>query len=183
MDQINLAKENILTKFKKLRLQVMLMFIILILLGTGTFFGYHKWLISRTIIPLNIQRQLTFSVFWPNNNSPVKANKNDLKYDPVAGLLSYTENTKNISIVVSEQATPEAFTASQQVYNVFIQHLNQYETFNNSIGTVYLTHPKELNGGQTGIINTQGTLMFIKPSENLSDTTWRQIFNDLKTID
>ena len=57
----------------------------------------------------------------------------------------------------------------------------EYEKFDSRNGTVYLTNPKELNGGQATIMNSHGTLMFVKPVKALADNNWRQLFNNLKT--
>ena len=171
------------TYFKQTWIKIIAIMLIVAVVGVSCFFGYKHWESSKQIIPANIQKQLSFSVFWPDKNAPVTVTKNTLKYSPSNGLLSYVETTNTaVELVISEQATPDTFTASPQVYSQFIQHLLEYEEFSSLNGTVYLTHPKELKGIQTAVLNANGTLMFIKPNQNLSDNTWRQIFNDIELV-
>ena len=147
------------------------------------YFSYTSWHNSRQILPTTIKRQLLFPVFWPDKNEPVTISKKTLKYDSTDSILSYiARTTDGNNIIVTEQATPESITASPQVYNQLIQDINNYEEFDSRNGTVYLTHPKELNGGQTAVMDSQGTLMFVKPNKDLSDNAWRQLFNNMRII-
>lgn len=153
--------------------------IVLTLVGV---IGYKYWQNSRPILSGNLKKEIVFPVFWPDKSEPVTVNKSTLKYDTSSGLVSYTIQTPSSnSLVVSEQSTPEDFTASPQVYSNLIQAILEYEQFSSRNGTVYLTHPKGTSG-ETAVMNSQGTLMFVKASKNLSDSAWRQFFNNLQTI-
>lgn len=61
-----------------------------------------------------------------------------------------------------------------------IQDLLEFEEFDIRNGTVYLTHPKELIGGQAAVMNSHRSLMFVKPLKYLAYNDWRQLFNNLK---
>jgi CxxC motif-containing protein (DUF1111 family) len=45
-----------------------------------------------------------------------------------------------------------------------------------------LTHPKELSGGQSAVANKAGTLIFAKPSVNLTNDEWKDFFESLRIL-
>jgi hypothetical protein len=47
---------------------------------------------------------------------------------------------------------------------------------------VYLIRPGEQNGKEVGVLNSKGTLMFIKADKDLSGDQWKQLFNNLDII-
>jgi hypothetical protein len=50
------------------------------------------------------------------------------------------------------------------------------------IGTVKLTKPTELKGGQSAISRSGGTLLFAHPERNMTDTLWKDFFNSLEIV-
>lgn len=160
----------------------LIVFVSVVLIIVG-FTGYKQWQKSKIIIPNDIKKQVTSTVFWPEKNSPVVGDKSTIKYDSENKLLSYVVRTSDgTKIVVSEQPAPDAFADFPQTYVKFAEDLRQYSSFENSNGKVYLTHPKELKGGQTAIMYAKGTLMLLRPDKDISDDTWKQIFNNLDVI-
>jgi hypothetical protein len=157
-----------------------LVFIGLVLVGFG---GYKMWQKSKIIIPYAVKKQVSFVIYWPSKSAPVKNDKTTIKFDPTTKLLSYIAQTNDdIKLTISEQATPESFVDIPAAYDKFIENLLQYSAFESPDGKVFLTHPKELKGGQTAVMNTKGTLLFMKPEKDVSDDTWRKIFNNLDII-
>lgn len=88
----------------------------------------------------------------------------------------------NTQLTITQQATPSVFSDVPQYFPTLITRLNEYSSFGSIYGTVHLTKPKELNGQQQAVLNTSGTLMFVHPSHNLSDDTWRRFFNGLQVV-
>lgn len=138
------------------------------------------WLIPKPLISKSLKGQITSTVFVPK--SPyVKNQIGSAKYDSGLKLLSYNVTAFGANIIVSEQPTPENFIDIPAVYQKVIDSSNEYDTFQVPSGTVYLTKPKDQNGRQVAIMNSQGTLMFVKPSNNLTGDQWRQFFQTLQT--
>ena len=145
--------------------------------------GYKAWQKSNIIIPVVIKKQVSFVIFWPQKPASVNADKTTIKYDPANKLLTYIAHTTDgARLIVSQQPTPDTFNDIPQYYPKFIESLQQYGTFGSLSGIVYLTHPKELKGGQTAVMNSKGTLMLIKPDKAVSDDTWRRLFNNMQII-
>lgn len=144
-----------------------------------------KYSADRTagIIPASIKQQIAFQIYvTANGNKQWATDKQSVKYDNSLGLLSYTTTSANNSLYVTEQLTPSQFTDIPQYYPTLVSKLNEYSEVQTNLGTVALTHPTELNGGQTAIINTAGTLMFIKPKTNLTDAQWTSFINSMIVI-
>jgi hypothetical protein len=156
---------------------------IILSLIAGGVLGYMRWQKSKIIIPPAIKKQVTSVIFWPSKDAPVLSDKQTIKYNPNEKLLSYVAHTSNgRELIISEQPTPDSFNDIPQVFSKFTEGLHQYTSFSTPDGTVSLTRPKELKGGQTAVMSAKGTLMFIKPSKDLSDDEWRQLFNNLEII-
>ena len=145
--------------------------------------GYGAWQKSKVIIPQPIKKQLSFVIYWPIKPSPLTNNKTTIKYDPTNKLLSYVSTTTDgTKVVISQQATPDSFTDVPQVYTKFISDLQQFSSFDSPNGTVFLVRPKDLSGGQAAVLNSNGTLMFMRPDKDINTSTWKQIFNNLQII-
>jgi hypothetical protein len=64
-----------------------------------------------------------------------------------------------------------------------VSGLDSYDQLQTGFGTLYLTHPKELHGIQTAVMNTSaGTLVFVRPLHNISSSQWESFFNNLIVI-
>ena len=133
--------------------------------------------------PTAIKHQAGFVLFYPTDKSILKVDKSTIKFDASNKLVSYiTYNSSNSKIIISEQATPETFVDIPTAYDQLIERLQGYSTFESANGKVSLTHPKELKGPQSAVMNSKGTLMFVRPSVNMSDSDWRLLFNSLQPL-
>lgn len=144
-----------------------------------------KYSSDRTagIIPTSIKQQIVFQIYvTANGDKQWTTDKQSVKYDASQGILSYTAKSATNSLYVTEQLTPSQFTDIPQYFPTLVSKLNEYSEIQTNLGTVALTHPTELNGVQTAVINTAGTLMFIKPKVNLTDSQWASFINSLNVI-
>lgn len=156
---------------------------VLIIMSVAGYFGYNRWRNSQKILPTTVKDQLTFPFYWPDKTAPLMIDKKTIKYDANSKAISYIAQTSDGAVLtISQQATPQSFTDVPQAYSKLVEILVQYGVFDSPNGTVYLTHPKQLKGGQTAVMNSKGTLVFVKPDKNLSDDTWHKVFNNLKII-
>jgi hypothetical protein len=122
-------------------------------------------------------------VLYPDSQSPATVKTGSIKYDAGTQVLTYIIADAGVPITISEQSTPQAFIDIPQSYATLINSLNNYASFDSLQGTVALTYPKELNGQQSAVMNTKGTLMFAHPTNgSLSENQWKNLFNSLEVI-
>jgi len=161
----------------------LLMTLAIILISISSFAGYtiYGHLNNSQISLSSITKyKLNYPLFWPDKSSTIVASKVTIKYDPSVKLISYNAIDKaGVRFIITEQETPASFNDIPQAFSKLIETMSQYSSFDSQNGTVYLTHPKELNGGQAAVMNSKGTLMFVKPSVALEDDTWKEFFNSL----
>lgn len=142
------------------------------------------WLIfvsnNSSPIPKQIKRQLSFSTLTPEPGTLWHSSPKSVSYNTNTGVLAMTATSGTLTIVVTEQAQPQSFSDVPQVYPTLLNKLNQYEDLQTAIGTVTLTHPKELNGGQTAVAILRQTLIFARPSSNLSGVQWKNFFSSMQ---
>lgn len=149
-------------------------------LSTG-YLVYGRINDSKPILSQITKNKLNFPLFWPTKNSTYSGLKQTIKYDPSVKLISYNAVSKSgARLIITEQETPTSFSDIPQVFSKLIETMSQYAVFDSQNGTVYLTHPKELNGGQAAVMNSKGTLMFVKPVVVLDDESWKTFFNSLQ---
>ena len=144
--------------------------------------GAVFWFRPRPLIPPEINNQFT-SVILVAKNPQVKNNPDTVKYDNKLKLLSYHTTAYGVDTIISEQPTPESFIDIPQVYQKVLESWKQYKSFDTTLGTVYLTRPGDQNGKVVGVLNSKGTLMFVKPEKDLTDDQWRLFFKSLQTQD
>jgi type IV secretory pathway VirB3-like protein len=135
---------------------------------------------SAPIIPVAIQQHLTFQAYVPNSaNKTWTIATKSISYDNQHDVLSLKAVSSNSTVILEEQQTPQVFSNVPQYYPSLMSKLNQYANVSSSLGTVDLTLPSELHGGQTAVLNTSGTLLFARPLHNMSNAQWITFFNDL----
>lgn len=154
----------------------------LLVAGASTF-SYQAVKRSQQIIQDNIKKQLSFSVLWTGENSPLQGNKKTFKFNEQEKLLSFIANDDGgNSVTISEQPTPESFVDIPQSYDKLIDSMHKYKTFDSAIGRVFLTRPDNLNGKQAAVMNSKGVLLFAKADTDIDDDTWVKLFNNLVII-
>ena len=132
-------------------------------------------------VPAAIKQEVNFPVIYPKgyNIDPggwqyIKDNKS----------LEFTAKKGGDSVVFNEQAVPLAYQNDAAAYNRFIGSLRPSATFDSPLGSVslatFVTAADFQDVGQSGILNTHGTLLIAHPGSNFSDDQWRSLFNSLK---
>lgn len=154
----------------------------LVILGI-TLIGVLGYLrsVSQPDLPSTVAKQLSFGVYFPATKTSLASIKQGtVQYQSNGGLFSYIATLKDgTTVSVNQQATPESFVDIPQAYDKLVSSLQPYNSFDSINGRVSLTHPKELKGSQSAIMNAKGTLLFAQPSKPLSNEQWRQLFNGL----
>lgn len=135
---------------------------------------------NNEVIPIAIQQRIAFQIFAPNSsNTTWTISNKQVSYNSQQGILSITVTTQRNTLIMDEQQTPQIFTNIPQYYPALLSKLNQYGQFTIGLGTVTLTKPTELHGEQTAVLNSGGTLIFVRPTHNLSISEWTDYFNSL----
>jgi hypothetical protein len=168
---------------KKLKIRLLLISVITVLVAAGClvflYFHYH----NSSPISVSIQKQLSFIPFVtaPTSFDPV-GQPYSIKYDKSAQVLSYDIKYAGQQEVVSQQATPQSFNDIPQVYSQLIAKMQGQSSFSTPAGTVNITYPTEYNGTQTAVMNSEGVLMFVRPTKNMSDSQWQKLFDQFTTL-
>jgi hypothetical protein len=138
----------------------------------------HVALRPKTIVPNTISSQLTITLFVPQVHD-IAAARATVKYDSSLQLLTFIVPMDGTMLTVSEQPTPDSFVDVPAVYTKTIESMEGYETFDSAQGTVDLTRPTNNDNKQVAVMNTKGTLLFIKANRDLTTDQWKQFFHTL----
>lgn len=137
------------------------------------------------VISKDIQKKVGFTIFVPNKSDHAwTIDSKKINYDEKIGVLYttlYKAGTSN-RITMTQQVLPSPFSDIPNYSAVFLGKLNQYSELNVAIGTVALTRPTELKGGQSAVLNVRGTLMFLHPDQNLGEDIWKDVFTTLQAL-
>ena len=132
-------------------------------------------------IPQNIQKQVNFVIFYPQENAQTSIQKTTIKYNSQLKQISYIVNFSGRQITFAEQSSPDSFADDPNFYPKFIESLNGYATFDSINGRVDLTRPKEVKN-EAAVMNAKGTLLFAKSNGDISEDNWKLLFNSILFI-
>lgn len=132
-------------------------------------------------VPIEIKCGVT-STILVHKDRDIGVNREPMKYDTASKLLSYFAIAYGVKILVSEQPTSESFIDIPKTFDKVAANMNEYAKFDSNTGTVHLMRPEELAGKQTAVMNSKGTLMFVKPDRDLSEDQWNKLFSKLEVI-
>lgn len=155
---------------------------------TGGVFFWWSVYGNAPVISKQILNEANFTIFYPrvDEKSPSawQLKKNRVSYDKNSGVLTLhvLQGSTGREIVLNEQPVPGTFSDVPTQYSTMLNTLHEYNELQLGFGMVALTHPEELNGGQAAVANKAGTLIFAKPSANLTDDEWRAFFESLRIL-
>lgn len=129
-------------------------------------------------LPPPVVKQMNSTLFVPQASGS-EIDRDSAKFDADTKLLSYNSTYSGVRMVISEQPTPAQMTEIPQFFDKFVDAMNAYDTFDVNAGTVHLTKPASLGGKQAAVLNSKGTLLFVKPDKDLSSGQWRKFFTHL----
>ena len=166
------------------RTQLILGVLLVIAIAAGGSIAVVSYLQSRKsgIIPSSIQQHIAFQVYAPSTTSTWAIDTNSISYNSTQGVLSLVVSSSTNTFALEEQQTPSIFTNVAQYYPTLLSKLNVYGNFQTGLGTVELTKPTELHGGQTAVLNSAGTLLFVRPKSNLTNGQWNKFFSSIVVI-
>lgn len=177
-----------MTERRAVRRYLLAIIIVVICMGTGaavTYYLLHEKQ-KPTIIDSQILENANFTMFYPGDAEQTAdgwvLQQERTNYDKTTGVLTLhtIQNGRNRSIILTEQSLPGVFNDIPSQYSKMLTTMNEYSELQTSFGAVALTRPKELNGGQAAVISKSGTLIFAKPSVDLTDDVWRDFFESLR---
>jgi hypothetical protein len=168
-----MAKYGIHRRYRKYPKIIICCVAALLLIAIGIII-YEK---NQPPIPNSITKKLNFSLALLAK--PYVIERKTISYVSQSGVLIFTAKNGTSSFVISEQATPDVFSASDQVYPTLLQRMNEYAELQTAAGTVALTKPTELNGVQTAVLNVKSDLIFVRPNKPQSSAQWKSFFSSL----
>jgi hypothetical protein len=133
-------------------------------------------------IPKDINQKISHSIFVPAQSSGWRLDKTATSYNNDTGVLNTYLLSRNNRITMTQQNTPQTFKDVPTYYPALLNKLHEYSEIQTSNGTVGLTKPDELKGGQSAVANISDTLMFLHPDHDLTDQQWKQLFNNLDIV-
>jgi hypothetical protein len=138
-------------------------------------------LAPKSPIPQSVKKSVTSTLLVPQGAGTV-VDRESANFVPDEKVLIYNVAYAGTKIIVSEQPTPQQFVDIPEVYKKTVDSMGMYQTFDVNVGTVYLTKSAKLDSKQAAVLNAKGTLLFAKPSADLSDEQWRVFFNHFVVI-
>jgi hypothetical protein len=150
---------------------------ILVLVGIILFVTKNQ----KQIIPRDIAKKVSFTVYGPDQTGKTgqywKITSSKISFAADTGVVTLPIAKADTQIILTEQSTPDSFADLPQQYARMLGLLNQYAELQTPFATITLTKPKELGGAQSAVANKGGTLMFAKPSRDLSEIEWKEFFS------
>ena len=140
------------------------------------------------VISSQILSKANFTIFHPRidekSSDAWQLQKDRTSYDKDSGVLTLhvLQSSTGREIVLNEQPVPGTFSDVPTQYSTMLNTLHEYNELQLGFGTVALTYPEELKGEQTAVANKAGTLIFAKPSANLTDSEWQSFFESLRIL-
>lgn len=138
------------------------------------------WYATRTPspIPSEISSKLTFSpLVIPKNTEDYSTA--DYKFDTAEGkvqILSYLIHLKSGTVTISEYIQPSEFVEIPEYKDRFLTNIiKQYATIQTANGAIYLGRAVKQDNKQLAVMVERGLLVFMSPSEELTENQWRGI--------
>ncbi len=129
-------------------------------------------------IPNDLRTELSFSpLVIPLDSTQITSRSYEFsKAEDQTQILSYILDVQDKQVTVSEYVQPPEFTDISEYKDRFLTNvLQQYATVQTANGTIYLGRLTQQDGQQLGVMVERGLLVFMRPSTELSETTWRLI--------
>ena len=156
--------------------------VVVVILAAGGILAGHL-LTPKPYLKPEVAKQLSYGAFFPSGAGQAEVDRKSVTYNPANQVLTYSVKTTDQTVVsINEQPTPPSFVDVPEAFNKLVSSLNPYSSFDTINGTVHLTMPPQLAGSQSAVLNTKGTLLFVRPAHNLSEDAWRQLFNSLQIV-
>lgn len=142
------------------------------------------WPQGPSPVPLNIRTQAMFSIIYP---SGYNIEGKSWKYNGSQKSVEFVAQKDNYSVTFTEEKTPLEYQNDLAAYNRFIGSLRPRANFDVPFGAVsisnFVTAGDYQVVGETGILNTKGTLILAHPNMQITDDQWRGLFESLKVDD
>lgn len=156
--------------------------LIILALSIVAFAVYSKNTEEPAPISKEVMSKINFLIYYPNNEETWTTDDSKTEFESESGVLIMNSSNGSASIVLSQQSAPDVFNDVPDQYQRMLNSLNQHTEILTSFGTITITRPAELNGGQSAVGNLNGTLLFAKPDKDLNDAEWKEFFKSMEVI-
>jgi hypothetical protein len=162
------------------KLNVLVMGSVLLLIAV-LILSWRLWLSSSSpSIDETLKKQASFTVYYPSDNqTDVKVDDASTKFAMLEGekVLNFVISIGNSKVTVSEQSYPDVL-----MYDKLASTFLNPSEINTSLGKVIVGRPKDAPQGQAAVMKTGDTLIFAKPSQDLSNQEWQLVFKALDRV-
>lgn len=154
---------------------------ILLLIGVASLTTYVLTR-PKNSLPSGVSQNLTFSPLVAVSNSKQSVRNYHLsKTEDGTQTLTYLIAIAGSTVTVTEYTQPSQFTDIPNYKEQFLSNvINQYATVPTANGVIYLGRADKQNNHQIGVMLEKGLLLFLNPSNELSEQTWRAIGNSMR---
>jgi hypothetical protein len=152
--------------------------LVLVGLGAGIMYFVTR---PTNALPSSISRQLSFSPFVLSSSGKQSASKYQLtKTENGVQSLVFHIKVSGADVTVTQSVQPSQFVDIPNYKDQFLSNVvNQYSTVQTANGVIYLGRADKQNNHQIGVMVEKGLLVFLNPTSELSEQTWRSIGNSL----
>jgi hypothetical protein len=159
---------------------VLAVLLFLIIAGAGTLFYVTKK--SKSPLPSDIKEHVSFKIIYPSTHS-AHIDKNSFVYQAKQKVLTFNVEFAGTKIAYSEQAVPDNLGSDTQAYYPALG-IHPYAQFKSNIGQVALTKFWQSGSlkpeGQSAVIASNDTFLIAHSNKSLSNTQWKDLFQNLK---
>jgi hypothetical protein len=162
---------------------------LMVFAGAASITTYKYITRAHNPLPAEVKTKLTFSpLIIPSNNYDFATSDYQLATtEDDTQLLTYTVTTTGMNrIHISEYPQPPQFTEIAEYKERFLNNVvQQYESVSTANGTIYLGRLAKQNNQQVGVMLERGLIMFMKPTQQMEKSAWRQLGDqfELQKID
>jgi hypothetical protein len=131
-------------------------------------------------VPKAIRNRAEFGIFIPKTTANGAIKAHSFTYDQDTKVVKYVLKAQGGgSITFTQQAAPSGFQADPNAFSDLVASMQPFSTFESASGDVALTRPAQLQGQESAVMNSHGTLLFAKPSKDFPVRYWQQLFDDM----
>jgi hypothetical protein len=135
---------------------------------------------SAPSVPKTIRTRAEFGIFVPKTNASGSIKAHSFTYDQDTKVVKYVLKAQGGgSITFTQQASPSGFESDPNAFSDLVASMQPFSTFESASGDVALTRPDQLQGQESAVMNSHGTLLFAKPSKDFPERYWQQLFDSL----
>jgi hypothetical protein len=150
----------------------------LVIVAAGGYSWYRQT--HRPFLPPALSRSVDFTVYQPRQDT-LAVNRDSISYDAATRVLTYRASLSapRSQLTFTQQQTPGGEGDEAIDFPAMLRKVSASHDVPTDLGTAIVYHGESKTAGLASAISTQGTVIYIRSSQELQDTTWRLVYNKL----